>query len=335
MPDYVKGQEPYSRQGLLNSVEHSLKLLNTKKIDVLLIHDPYVDELQQAMAPGGMMEGMRELQQQGVVAHLGMAVRENEPLMLSIQDESDWCDVVQIVDDYCLCRRFAEESGVLAAAQAKDLGVVQAAPMYRGMLYNAGAHADKCPEVTAMIGGMTDWASARGHALPDLAVQFPSRHPALSTCIMGARSAAEVDGFVANSRVEVAEATWQEFEEAHADAIKEMPRSAHFYYVKPAQGVPCCLCLPACPVYRPWLPPDARCPSACLLLTTLAAAQVTSCGLRWGRTTSPIQPSWVTAQPRPSPHCAAPAASERPLRGACCSPKWNVLAAHDAGLSRA
>ena len=54
MPDYVKGQEPYSRQGLLNSVEHSLKLLNTKTIDILLIHDPYVDELEQAMAPGGM-----------------------------------------------------------------------------------------------------------------------------------------------------------------------------------------------------------------------------------------------------------------------------------------
>ena len=282
MPDYVKGQEPYSRQGLLNSVEHSLKLLNTKKIDVLLIHDPYVDELQQAMAPGGMMEGMRELQQQGVVTHLGIAVRENEPLMLSIQDdESDWCDVVQIVDDYCLCRRFAEESGVLAAAQAKDLGVVQAAPMYRGMLYNAGAHADKCPEVTAMIGGMTDWASARGHALPDLAVQFPSRHPALSTCIMGARSAAEVDGFVANSRVEVAEATWQEFEEAHADAIKEMPRSAHFYYVKPAQGVPCCLLLPGCPSLLPPLAaPLTRaarlpaCPSP-----PLAAADGCGCGV--------------------------------------------------------
>ena len=107
------------------------------------------------------------------------------------------------VDDYCLCRRFAEESGVLAAAQAKDLGVVQAAPMYRGMLYNAGAHADKCPEVTAMIGGMADWASARGYALPDLAVQFPARHPALSTCIMGARSAAEVIVYVA--RVELSE----------------------------------------------------------------------------------------------------------------------------------
>ena len=42
MPDYVKGQKPYSRQGLLNSVEHSLKLLNTKTIDILLIHDPCV-----------------------------------------------------------------------------------------------------------------------------------------------------------------------------------------------------------------------------------------------------------------------------------------------------
>ena len=66
MPDYVKGASPYSRQGLLNSVEHSLKLLNTKTIDVLLIHDPYKDELEQAMAPGGgLMEGMRELKQQG------------------------------------------------------------------------------------------------------------------------------------------------------------------------------------------------------------------------------------------------------------------------------
>ena len=65
MPDYVRGEKPYSRQGLLNSVEHSLKLLNTKTIDVLLIHDPYKNELEQALAPGGLMEGVRELKQQG------------------------------------------------------------------------------------------------------------------------------------------------------------------------------------------------------------------------------------------------------------------------------
>ena len=31
----------------------------------------YMDELEQAMAPGGLMEGMRELKQQGIVKHLG------------------------------------------------------------------------------------------------------------------------------------------------------------------------------------------------------------------------------------------------------------------------
>ena len=128
----------------------------------------------------------------GIVKHLGMAVRENEPIKLFMEEPE--CDVVQIVDDYCLCRRFAESSGVLTTALEKDIGVVQAAPMYRGMLYNTGRNLAKNPEVTAMIAEMGEWATARNHQLPDLAVQFPARHPALSTCIMGAQSAAEVDG---------------------------------------------------------------------------------------------------------------------------------------------
>ena len=128
----------------------------------------------------------------GIVKHLGIAVRENEPIKLFMEEPD--CDVVQIVDDYCLCRRFAQHSGVLSAALEKDIGVVQAAPMYRGMLYNTGVNSSKNPEVTAMIAEMGQWASARNHELPDLAVQFPARHPALSTCIMGAQSAVEVDG---------------------------------------------------------------------------------------------------------------------------------------------
>ena len=121
-----------------------------------------------------------------------MAVRENEPIKLFMEEPD--CDVVQIVDDYCLCRRFAESSGVLQMALEKDIGVVQAAPMYRGMLYNTGTKAAQNPEVTAMSAEMGEWARARNHDLPDLAVQFPARHSAISTCIMGAQSADEVDG---------------------------------------------------------------------------------------------------------------------------------------------
>jgi predicted oxidoreductase len=78
MPEHTRGAAPYSRQGVLHSVEQSLKLLNTKLIDVLLIHDPYRDELEEAVSPGGLMEGVRELMQAGIVKHCGIAVRENQ-----------------------------------------------------------------------------------------------------------------------------------------------------------------------------------------------------------------------------------------------------------------
>ena len=123
-----------------------------------------------------MMEGMRELQQQGIVKHIGMAVRENAPLLEFMEQPE--CDVIQIVDDYCLIRRYADDSGVLAKAAEKDIGVVQAAPMYRGMLYTNMRKGDvgngrvgKCPEVGELISTMADWSTCRGHQLPDLAVQ--------------------------------------------------------------------------------------------------------------------------------------------------------------------
>lgn len=125
---------------------------------------------------------------------------------------------------------------VLATALEKDIGVVQAAPMYRGMLYNTGAMAEKCPEVTGLISDMASWAESRGHSLPDLAVQFPARHAALSTCIMGAQSSKEVDGFVANSKVNVLEKVWTDFESEFAQKIADVPMADHFFYVKPATG---------------------------------------------------------------------------------------------------
>jgi hypothetical protein len=75
--------------------------------------------------------------------------------------------------------------------------------------------------------------------LADLAVQFPARvggHPALSTSIMGAQSAAEVDGFVRNWHSPVSEATWADLEAEWAQSIQSVPVGHHFYYVKPAAG---------------------------------------------------------------------------------------------------
>ena len=131
MPDYVKGQKPYSRQGLLNSVEHSLKLLNTKTIDVLLIHDPYKDELEQAMAPGGLMEGMRELKQQGEWSHQPERQATNDSTAKCSRSKKPGRDTTlnDDVDTQCHCAvcqcvcRYREASGHGCAREraAQDL----------------------------------------------------------------------------------------------------------------------------------------------------------------------------------------------------------------------
>lgn len=51
--------------------EKGLKQLHLDRLDVLLLHDPTAAELDQFLAPGGGMEAMVDLKQQGVVGELG------------------------------------------------------------------------------------------------------------------------------------------------------------------------------------------------------------------------------------------------------------------------
>ena len=52
-------------------MKKGLKQLHLDRLDVLLLHDPTAAELDQFLAPGGGMEAMVDLKQQGVVGELG------------------------------------------------------------------------------------------------------------------------------------------------------------------------------------------------------------------------------------------------------------------------
>ena len=52
-------------------------------------------------------------------------------------------------------------------------------------------------------------------ALPiSAAIQFPLRHPAVTTVLTGSRSAAELRANVADFNVEIADSVWSELEES-------------------------------------------------------------------------------------------------------------------------
>lgn len=57
------GHSPFSFDGVMSSVKHSLKLLRVvKKLDCVLLHDPTMDELQEFLAPGHGLSALLDLQ---------------------------------------------------------------------------------------------------------------------------------------------------------------------------------------------------------------------------------------------------------------------------------
>jgi D-threo-aldose 1-dehydrogenase len=78
---------------------------------------------------------------------------------------------------------------------------------------------DRVPaEVLARVGAMADLAAAYGARLPELALQFPLRHPAAAAVVVGLRSPAEVDAAIRRIRAPVPPQLWSEIElETSAD----------------------------------------------------------------------------------------------------------------------
>ena len=63
----------FSGVQMRRSVERSLSLLGVEQIQLLYLHDPEHISFEQAMASGGPVEVLQRCQQEGLIAHLGVA----------------------------------------------------------------------------------------------------------------------------------------------------------------------------------------------------------------------------------------------------------------------
>ena len=63
----------FSLLQMRRSVERSLSLLGVEQIQLLYLHDPEHISFEQAMASGGPVEVLQRCQQEGLIAHLGVA----------------------------------------------------------------------------------------------------------------------------------------------------------------------------------------------------------------------------------------------------------------------
>lgn len=188
VPASVRRVRDYSRDGVLRSLESSMRRLGTDRIDVVFVHDP--DEHYEE-ALHGALPALAELRAQGVIGGFGAGMNQWE--MLSAFVENGDPDVLMLAGRYSLL----DQTGLslLDTCAVRDVSVVAAGVFNSGILARnrppADAHYNYEPADPALIeraNRIADVCERHGCTLPQAAVWFPLAHPAVRTVCLGAKS---------------------------------------------------------------------------------------------------------------------------------------------------
>ncbi len=201
----------YSRDGVLRSLEESLRRLGLDRVDIVLIHDPD-DFLSQAA--DSAYPALAELRAQGTVGAIGAGMNSAAPLTWLVER----CDVdcVLVAGRYTLLDDSAAES-LFPLCQRRGVAVLAGGVFNSGILAGAdnGAtydYAPAPPAVAARARRLRDACVRYGVPLAAAALQFTLRHPAVTAAVVGARASEEVTSDVSYLSVHIPDALWAELE---------------------------------------------------------------------------------------------------------------------------
>ncbi len=183
----------YSRDGVLRSIEDSLTRLGLDRIDLVLVHDPDDHERD---ALEGAFPTLADLRDQGVITSFGAGMNQSAMLARFVR-ETD-ADVMMVAGRWTLLDESANDD-LLPAAAERGVGVVAAAVFNSGILATddpgAGALYDYGPAEDAVVRrarAIAIVARRHGMTVPELAAQYPLRHPAVAAVMLGGADAAQV-----------------------------------------------------------------------------------------------------------------------------------------------
>jgi len=202
------GGKDYSADGTRRSVERSLRLLGTDYLDIVLVHDP--EDLSPVLGRGGALEELMRLKGEGLVRAIGLGVRSHELHRRCI--ETGEFDVCLTFLDYNLVNQSAA-AGVLEAAAARDVGVLNGAALVLGLLGGRDPREfPRRPETEAAC-ALWDWARSRGADLLALNLQFCAHERRIASTLVGAASAEEIERDVRALREPIPAELWRELGE--------------------------------------------------------------------------------------------------------------------------
>ena len=196
-----------SGDGVRRSLEESLERLGLDRVDILLLHDPDDHERE---AYEQAFPALIELRDQGVVTAIGAGMNQAEMLTRFVRDLD--LDLVLVAGRYSLLdqRALAE---LLPTCAARGTAVVVGGVFNSGLLADPrpGATFDYVPAAPQLVDRalrLAEVCARHGTPLRAAALAFPFGHPAVTSVLVGARSAAEVEDAVACFAWPVPDALW-------------------------------------------------------------------------------------------------------------------------------
>ena len=181
----------YSRDDTLRSIDESLERLGLDRVDVVHVHDPDDHE---ADAMTGAFPALIELRDQGVIGAVGAGMNQCEMLDRFVRRVD--LDCVLLAGRYTLLDHTGADA-LLPRCAERNVGVVI------GGVFNSGLLADPDANLTydyvpaseglrARARELREIARAGGVTLGAAALQFAMAHPAVTSVVVGARTAKEV-----------------------------------------------------------------------------------------------------------------------------------------------
>jgi D-threo-aldose 1-dehydrogenase len=208
--DHVRRWD-FSADGVRRSLDDSLARLGLDRVDVLLIHDPD-EHLDQAVHEA--VPALARLRDEGIVRAIG--VGSGTPRSLAALIGTGALDVAMVAGRYTLLDQSALHD-VIPAAEEHGTRIVAVS------VFNSGVTATDSPgddatyeygpaseEVLARARRIAEICAGYGVELPQAAIRFPLRHPAVGTVALGMASADEVREDAAHAGRPVPEELWAE-----------------------------------------------------------------------------------------------------------------------------
>lgn len=193
VPAEYRRQWDFSADGVRRSLESSLDRLGLDRVDIVLMHDP---DDHWAEAVGQAYPALHDLRSQGVVGQIGAGMNQWEMLQRFVA-ETD-IDTVMLAGRYTLLEQTALDT-MLPLCVQRGVSILAAGVFNSGLLAvdrpsaQATYNYEQAPsDLHARAVRIGEICARHGTSMPQAAMAFVAAHPAVSSVVVGARTAEQI-----------------------------------------------------------------------------------------------------------------------------------------------